>query len=116
MTIIELYDTIGGDWNELMRRILYEDMAVELVKKYAKVKEFDHMIEAYKKKDYRQVFEISHNIKGMTGTLSMKALTDTISTICESVRNGEPTIDLDPLIKQAKAEQALLINLIEKLD
>lgn len=116
MTVQECYDSIGGDYPDILNRIPKDDLILKFLKKYAAGKDFDAMIDAYERKDYQKLFETSHNIKGITLNLSLVKINQIITKICESVRNGEPDTDLTKLINLAKKEQSLIIEMISQLE
>lgn len=116
MTIKELYDVIGGNYEDLMTRIPKENMIERFVRKYVDCKEFDKLAEAYEAKDYKRLFETSHNLKGMSANLSFSKINKTITEICEAVRKGEPKIDLSELMATAQKDYELLVNTINQLN
>lgn len=116
MNIREFYVQAGGDFEDLMTRIPMEHMVGKFVRKYISCGEFENLVTAYESRDYQKMFEASHNLKGMSANLSLNANSKTISMICEAVRGGEPTIDLEPLMEQAKQEHAKLVCLVEELE
>ena len=115
MTVKELYDLVGGDYADLLTRLPKEELAERFVRKYVDGDEFDHMIAAFEAKDYRKVFEVSHNLKGMAANLSLVKNNKTLVEICESVRHGDPEFDISGLVEQAKEEHAKLVSLVEQL-
>ncbi len=115
MTVREMYEIIGGDYEDLLSRVFSDDLAERFIKMYAETKDVDAMVEAFEKKDYRTVFELSHGLKGMTGNMSLKRNSETIVAICESVRHGDPTEDISGLIEKAKKEHEELLSLIKQL-
>lgn len=74
------------------------------------------MVAAFEAKDYKELFATSHNVKGMCANLSLKHFSNTVSDICEEVRNGEPAVDLTPMIEAAQAEHAALVSVIDLLE
>ena len=92
------------------------NLALVFIKKYVENDGFNKMIQAYDKKDYKALFETAHNVKGMTANLGLKSLSNISSSICESVRKGEPDMDLEPLIENAKKIQTDIIKNVALLD
>lgn len=115
MSVKELYEIIGGDYNDVLSRLPNDAFIIRFLKKYSATDEFNKMIEAYESKNYPALFEVSHTLKGMSANMSLTRIYKNVSEICESVRNGNPIIDLEPLINQAKEDQALLLDLVSKL-
>lgn len=115
MELKECYEKIGGDYSDVMNRLPNEALILKFLKKYAASGEFDKMIAAADAKDYNALFETTHNLKGMSANLSLTKINKTITEICEAVRHGEPQIDLEPLIAQAKADQAEFLEIINQM-
>lgn len=115
MTIRELYDVVGGDFEDLMKRIPKESLVEKFVRKYVESGEFEKMKAAYEAEDYRSVFEISHNLKGMSANLSLASINATMSAICEAVRNGAPAEDISGMIETAQSQHELLVNTLAQL-
>jgi len=116
MTLKECYEMMGGDYEEVIDRLPREASIVKYLKKYVDSNEFDKMLEAYNNKDYKCLFEETHNIKGMSANLSISVLGKTVSEICEAVRNGDPQIDLEPIIERAKEEYAIVVAAVGQLE
>lgn len=115
MDIRELYSRIGGDFNDAMGRIPKEDLIEKFVRKYIEMDDVDKMAEAFEAADYRKVFEISHNLKGVSANLSLTSICKNITEICEAVRHGDPDRDIAGLIDLAKEQHQLLISLVYQL-
>lgn len=116
MDIRELYSKIGGDFNDAMGRIPKEALIEKFVRKYIEMDDVEKMITAFKNADYKTVFEVSHNLKGVSGNLSLISISKNISEICESVRYGEPDKDISELIALAKEQHTMLISLVNQLE
>lgn len=110
MEVKEFYETVGGDYQDVMNRLPTEALVVKFLKKYASGDEFGRIVEAYEAKDYRKLFEETHNVKGMTANLSLTKLCGVVTEMCEAVRHGDPEIDLEPLMEKAKEYQKLVLE------
>lgn len=114
MTFREIYDEIGGDYDDFLNRIGREDRIEKWVRRFAENEHYDEMFKAYEAKDYTGVFEASHNLKGMAANISFNDIRDSISDICEAVRHGNPTVDMEPLMETVKAQREKLIKLLKE--
>lgn len=115
MTIAQLYNEIGGDLADMTSRIPKENLIIKFIKKYAESDETAKLAAAFRENDHKRVFEISHNLKGMSANLSLKRITENISNICEAVRHGEPETDISDRIRQAEKDHELLVSLAAQL-
>jgi len=116
MKLKEAYVAMEGQYDDVYRRIPNDESIVRFLKKFKDSSDFSTMLEAFDKKDYRGVFEASHNLKGMCGNLSLSKLTMSCTAVCESVRHGDPSEDITPLVNKAKADYDKVIKVIENLD
>lgn len=116
MNLKEVYDAMEGKYDDVLRRIPSEDSIIRFLKKFRDSGDFTAMTDAFDKKDYRRVFETSHNLKGLCGNLSLSKLAKSCTEVCEAVRHGEPTIDIAPMIEAAKADYEQVVNAINKLN
>ncbi len=85
MTIKEMYQEIGSDYEKLTAR-LPEKLLPRLVKKYAEDKNFDLLTESVEKEDYEQAFTAAHTLKGMAMNLGFDRLADASSAMTEELR------------------------------
>lgn len=53
-------------------------------------------------KNYEEAFKTAHNLKGMSGNLSLNQFFKAICEIVEELRNGQPQKDMLELYKKAK--------------
>lgn len=116
MTIREFYDAIGADYEDMIVRIPLEDMIGEFVEMYVSSGVQESMQEAYAGKNYRGVFETSHNLKGMCANLSLTVIRDLASDICEATRNGEPAEDISGKMQEAQAAHEKLVELFKQVE
>jgi len=115
MTVEELYAEINGDYEDLVKRLPKTDLIGKFLEKYIESNDMNEMVQAYKTENYRQVFENSHNLKGMSINLGLTDISKNLSEICEAVRNGNPEKDISALIEQAVADNNRLVELVAKL-
>lgn len=115
ITVREFYETLNGDYESALSRILKESSMVKFLKMFADDLQYSKMMEGLENKDYKQVFAASHDIKGTCANLGLTQLAKSSSDICEAVRHGEPTVDMVPLIEKVKEDYKITIEYINKL-
>lgn len=116
MNLKDVYEYMGADYADVMSRLPREESIAKFLRMFKKSEDFENMVKGIETKDYRAVFSSSHNLKGMCGNLSLSTLAKSSSEICEATRHGDPEIDLEPLLAQAKADYQLIIEGIDMLD
>ncbi|MBQ9357924.1 MAG: Hpt domain-containing protein [Abditibacteriota bacterium] len=116
MNIKDFYRETGGNYEEAVARLMDEARVVKFVKKFAQSSELAEFEERIAAKDYKEAFRHIHSLKGMCANLSMTRLRDSSSELCETLRNGEPSQDITPLINRVKADYKQVIDAIGALD
>jgi len=116
MNVRECYIEISGDYETVKERITSDEKLLRYLKKYAATNLVDRMFDAFDSEDYKQVFELSHELKGMSANLELKGNNSTITQICDSVRGGIKTIDITELMAKAKAEHEHLIKIVNLIE
>lgn len=115
MTLEEFYAQVGGSLDEAKRRLYKE----ELIKKYLKMfpadESFSGLKAAVDAQDWKQVFAITHNLKGMAANLELTRLFEVSSNLCEDTRNGAPTGDAVAQYNAIASEYQNVINAIEQV-
>lgn len=115
MSVKEFYELVNGDYDSALSRIMKESSMVRFLKMFADDTQYSRMMEGLENKDYKQVFASSHDIKGTCANLGLTQLASSSSDICEAVRNGEPTVDLQPLVEKVRADYTKTIEYINQL-
>lgn len=88
MTLQELYLSIDGDYDQVMRILRMEKLVDKHIRKFAKNGVVERLLEAGKTKDPTQMFEAAHAMKGVCGNLGLKDLCDIASELSEEYRPG----------------------------
>ena len=104
MTVKELYDSFGGDYNYAIQTMMSDDFIKKMLLKFVQNNTFENVIKSYENKDYRGVFDASHSLKGVCGNLSLTPLFKKASVVCEATRfsTNNDNINLDKEIEELK--------------
>ena len=89
MTVQELYETTGGNYTEAMSRLMNDQFASLMLKKFLADNDYVRMTEALGQGDFAAAFRYSHNLKGVALNLGLKRLGDAVSEVCDLVRGPE---------------------------
>lgn len=117
MTVKELYDSIGGNYNTALQTMMSDAFIMRMLNKFVDNNSYNDTIISYEKKDFRGVFTASHSLKGVSGNLSLTPLYEKASAICEATRTlpeGE-SVNLDSEIQELKDCYELIANNIKAL-
>lgn len=116
MTIKEFYEKIGGNYDEVMGRLMTEARVAKYLKRFPESQDYTDMCAAIDSGDWALAFRTSHNIKGMSLNLALTGLAKSSSDLCEYFRNGAPAGDFSADYAACKADFAAVSAAIAELD
>ena len=88
MTLRELYQSIGGDYDQALRVLRVEKLVDKHIRKLEGNSAFESLFSAAERMDGGQLFEAAHAIKGVCGNLGLVRLASAASEITEEFRPG----------------------------
>ena len=88
MTLQELYQSIGGNYEQATNVLRIDKLIDKHIRKFPKGGVVDALIEAGKSMDGVQLFESAHAMKGVCSNLGLTALAAAASEIAEEYRPG----------------------------
>lgn len=115
MTLQECYALMNGNYEDAIERLMSDDRITKYLRKFAAGDDYAALRAALEEKRYEDAFRHSHNLKGMCLNLSITALAESGSTLCEALRGGEPTVDIAPMLEAVKQDYENTIAAISQL-
>ena len=115
MTVEELYDRIGGNYQGLLQRIPSAAMIRKFVGKYPQDPTYTQLCSAVEAGDWEAAFRASHTMKGLAQNLNFDRLYQVSLALTEALRGREPLTDYS-LLDAVSAEHTALIDAISQLD
>ena len=116
MTVKELYDSIGGDYEEAMTRLMTDDLAARFIVKFPEDASCNDLLDAWDAHDEKAAFQAAHRAKGVCANLSLKRLAVLTSEICEALREGNEDIraatDVGALVDELRKQYRRTIDAI----
>ncbi len=100
MTLQELYTLIGGDYEQAVRVLRMEKLIDKHIRKLPKNGVVDNLLAAGETMDPTQMFEKSHEVKGVCANLGLVALSNAASEISEEYRPGKSRKYSDAEVKE----------------
>lgn len=88
MTLPELYQTIGGDYDQALRVLHIEKLIDKHIRKFPKNGVVETLLDAGKTMDPTGLFETAHAVKGVCANLGLTVLSDAAAEITEEFRPG----------------------------
>lgn len=110
MTLEECYEAMGGDYKGVMGRLMKEERIVRFLGKFKEDNMLDSLETSVANEAWEEVFRAAHNLKGVCQNLGITRLADSSSELCETVRNGAPSVDVTPYIEQVRNDYTRTIE------
>ncbi len=110
MTIQELYQMIGGDYEQAKRVLRVDKLIDKHIRKLTDSGVIDRLLAAEERMDPTELFETAHAVKGITANLGLVAISEVASVIAEEYRPGSVRKMNDEEVKEKLAEIRALYN------
>ena len=111
MTLKEVYEIVGGDYSDVIKRLVSEEFATRFVLKFSADDSFALLTDAMKNRNAENVFRAAHTLKGVEQNLGFGNLGKSASALTEVLRN-RTFLGADDLYEKVKAEYSALISAI----
>ena len=89
MTVQDFYNEIGGDYEEVIKRLRVPDKIPRFINMFLKDTNYADLRAAMEAGDTEAAFKAAHNLKGVASNLAFAKLGAAASEITESLRNGD---------------------------
>ncbi len=103
MTLQELYQNIGGSYEQALRVLRMDRLLDKHIRKLPNNGVIDRLVDAGKKMDPTELFESAHAAKGVCGNLGLTKIADLASQVAEEFRPGNERKMSDDEVKQILA-------------
>lgn len=104
MTLQELYEQIGGSYEQATKVLRIDKLIDKHIRKFTKNGVVENLIQASEDLDPSQMFETAHAVKGVCGNLGITGLYDLASELSEEFRPGNERTMTDDEVR-AKVEE-----------
>lgn len=120
MQLRECYDSFGGSYEDVKKRIPKEEMIKKFAIKFLSETSYELLCRNLEKKDYEEAFRAAHSLKGVSQNLGFQRLGNSSSTMAELLRNSsEKDIDKDQceaVLQQVTADYEEVTGALRKLE
>lgn len=89
MTLKECYETIGGDYEDAVRRLMSEALLKRFVIKALEDESFQNLLAALEQENWEEAFRAAHTLKGVALNLSFTSLAVSASELTECLRGSK---------------------------
>ena len=87
MTIQECYDAIGGNYEDVLKRLRSETLIRKFTLKFLEDKSYLQLKQALGEKNYEDAFRGAHTLKGVCQNLSLDCLYEVSRDLTELLRD-----------------------------
>ncbi|MBR5508768.1 MAG: Hpt domain-containing protein [Lachnospiraceae bacterium] len=115
MTVQELYTELGGNYDDIMRRLRSERIARKFLLRFLEDKTFETLQQAVENGQQEEAFRAAHTLKGLSLNMGFPQLLDSSQKLTESVRT-ELTPEAASLLQTVAADYARTVEAIQALD
>lgn len=99
MTLKELYDSIGADYDQARRVLRVEKLMDKHIRRFPTNDAVVRLIACRETMDPKELFEAAHASKGLCANLGMVALSEKASAVAEEFRPGNARTMSDDEVK-----------------
>ena len=90
MELKEVYEKIGGDYDDVVRRLMGEKLVRKFLLKFLDDKSYADLERTLSEGDYKEAFRAAHTLKGVCANLGFTQLFKVSRDITEELRGGNP--------------------------
>lgn len=88
MTLDKVYESLGGDYNEVLSRLKSEALIKRLIKMFPEDTSYNTFCIALKQNNIKKAFVAVHSLVGVCKTLGYAKLEQSASAVTEALRGG----------------------------
>ena len=119
LTIQEVYEEIGGDYNDVIKRLRKPELVEKFTKKFLDDMSFNDLKKALDDENLEDGFRAVHTLKGVCLNLSYTSIFEVANELTEMLRpgNGEPVMEeVFEALERLEERYNVVIEGIKKLD
>ena len=120
MELEELYKEVGGNFEDVKRRLFNEDFIKKFVLKFKDDDTYHHLIETFNQREYKEAFRYIHTLKGTSVNLGFDDLYHTSCDLTECLREKESLTEdelkkAQSLLEMVSKDYQKVIDLINQI-
>lgn len=116
MNINELYQTIGGDYDDAINRLMKLSLLMKVVKMFPADTSMSDLEKAIEEKNIENAFRAVHTLKGVSLGLSFTKLAAAASKLTEILRGREFAAGWEEAYKELRKEYDATIAALSQLE
>ena len=116
MTVNECYEAMGGDYEDVMRRLRTDERVKKFLLKVLDDKSFQLLTDSMAARNMDEAFRAAHTLKGICQNLSLNRLYHSSNELAEHLRNNSEYFqELETMVAQVKEDYDVTIASITSL-
>lgn len=115
MTVKECYEKMGGSYEEILSRLMKDDMIKKFLFKFLNGGSFQQLSDAMEAKNYEEAFKAVHTLKGVSANMAFTSLTQPCDKLTENLRGGQADDKAQEYFEEIKKSYELVKKTIEEL-
>ncbi len=116
MDVKTCYEAMGGNYENVMHRLMKEDRVCRFLKLFLRDESFHTLEGAMAAQEWETAFRAAHTLKGVTMNLDMDRLSRSMVELTDALRGGAPAPGVEQLFDQVKQDYQLAVDSISALD
>ena len=116
MNLKECYISVGGDYEDVMRRLAKEERIKKFLLRTVEDSNFTVLADAIAAEDYETAFRAAHTIKGLCLNMGLRRLADSSSSLTENLRNMQSSPQTEQLFERVMADYQELADTVRQLE
>ena len=114
-TLEQCYEEMGGDYKGVLGRLMKEERITRFLGKFKNDNMWETLEKSVEQKQWEEAFRAAHSLKGVCANLGITRLENSSSELTEVLRDGEPTVDISPLLEQVRGDYEIVMKALETL-
>lgn len=114
MTLRECYETLGADFDGVLKRLCNEKLVERFALKFLNDTSFEELDKALGDKNYEEAFRAAHTLKGVAANLSFTKLQGVSAELTEMLRGGNAPAD-ETCMEIVRAEYMRTVEQLKQL-
>lgn len=116
MTVQECYLAMGGDYENVVGRLLTEERIQRFLVKILKDKSYELLCQSMESRDMKEAFRAAHTMKGICQNLAITKLAESSSVLADVLRDRtEYGEDIEPAFERVKEDYEQTVACVRQL-
>lgn len=116
MTVCECYEKIDADYDEVIGRLMSEQLILKYLKRFCASGHVEDLKSYIAEQHYEDAFRTAHIIKGICLNLALTRLYDCSFALCEALRTNPQIKEIPDLLEALLVEVQRVTSCVSEID